>query len=90
MTTQMVLEIIQKAFVVTFLVSAPLLIATFLVGVVTSFIQTLTQVHEVTITLIPKLITVYVIAILFMPWMMDVMIRFTQEMFSLITQAKGI
>jgi flagellar biosynthetic protein FliQ len=90
MTTQMVLEIIQKAFVVTFLVSAPLLIATFLVGVVTSFIQTLTQVHEVTITLIPKLIAVCVIAILFMPWMMDVMIRFTQEMFSLITQAKGI
>jgi flagellar biosynthetic protein FliQ len=71
-------------------VSAPLLIATFLVGVVTSFIQTLTQVHEVTITLIPKLIAVCVIAILFMPWMMDVMIRFTQEMFSLITQAKGI
>jgi flagellar biosynthetic protein FliQ len=67
MTTQMVLEIIQKAFVVTFLVSAPLLIATFLVGVVTSFIQTLTQVHEVTITLIPKLITIYIITILFIP-----------------------
>jgi len=90
MSTQFALDIAQRALVTGLMVVSPVLVAALVIGLVMSFLQTLTQIHDVTLTLVPKLLVVGVVLILFLPWMLDTMTRFTQEMFALVGQTKGL
>jgi flagellar biosynthetic protein FliQ len=63
-----------------FLVSAPLLGVTMAVGIVISVMQALTQVNEMTLTYVPKFVAVFVVLILFGPWMMQTMLGFTSAL----------
>ena len=57
-------------------VAAPILIATLLVGLVISVLQVVTQIQEMTLTFIPKLVVVVVMFLLFGAWMMAVVVEF--------------
>jgi flagellar biosynthetic protein FliQ len=65
-------------------VSAPILLATLLVGVVISILQVVTQIQEMTLTFIPKLVVVVVMFVMTGAWMMAVVVEFTRHLFSLV------
>lgn len=60
-------------------VAAPILIATLLVGLVISVLQVVTQIQEMTLTFIPKLVVVVLMFLLFGSWMMAVVVEFARH-----------
>jgi flagellar biosynthetic protein FliQ len=63
-------------------VGAPILGATLVIGVVVSIIQAVTQVNEMTLTFVPKVIGVFVAMLLFGPWMLQTLVSFTTVLFT--------
>lgn len=64
-------------------VSAPLLIATLVVGMLISIVQVVTQIQEMTLTFIPKLVVVVVMVLVLGAWMMSVIVAFARQMIGL-------
>jgi len=67
---------------VTLLVSAPILLVGLVVGIVISVFQAVTQVHEMTLTFVPKIIAVMLALLVAAPWMLDMLVSFTHNLFS--------
>ena len=84
MNQELVIHIAKNTLMTTLLIASPLLLAGLVVGLSVSIIQAVTQINEMTMTFIPKIIAVVVSLIIFLPWMMNLMLSFTQEMFRLI------
>jgi flagellar biosynthetic protein FliQ len=61
---------------------APILGAGLVVGLVVSIFQAITQIHEMTLTFIPKMVVIGLVILIFMPWFMDILISYTQEIFN--------
>jgi len=64
------------------ILSCPLLLAAALVSLIVSLVQTLTSVQEQTLTAVPRLVVVFVLGILVMPWMVHRFVRFTLELWT--------
>lgn len=64
------------------LVSAPILAACTIAGIAISLFQTVTSIRDMTLTMAPKLIAAGVATLLFGNWMLQVLIRFTAEIFN--------
>lgn len=82
MTEEMVLGIGRDAIMTTLLLSAPLLLAALVTGLVVSIIQAITQINEATLTFIPKIIAVVAVLMVLSPWMSQVMTTYTTELFA--------
>jgi len=65
-------------------VAAPILVVTLVIGVVISVLQVVTQIQEMTLTFIPKLVAVVVVFLMTGAWMMAVVVEFTKHLFGLI------
>jgi flagellar biosynthetic protein FliQ len=81
MTIDDVTEIGQAALLVTLLASAPMLLSGMIVGLIISVFQSVTQIQEITLTFVPKIVVVMLFFVLFMPWMMDVVLSFVEPLF---------
>ncbi|HPO15788.1 MAG TPA: flagellar biosynthesis protein FliQ [Candidatus Hydrogenedentes bacterium] len=81
MTLDDVIYLGQQAMLITLLVSAPMLLSGMLVGLVISVFQSVTQIQEITLTFVPKIVVVLLSFILFLPWMSDVLIGYMQDLF---------
>lgn len=82
MTEQMVVYLFREAFYTTLLVSTPMLLLSLIVGLIIAVFQAATSIQEITLTFVPKIIIVAVVAVLTLPWMMEIMITFTQNVFA--------
>jgi flagellar biosynthetic protein FliQ len=82
MTPESVVEIGQSAVMTTLLVAGPMLAAGMLVGLVISIIQAATQINEITMTFVPKIVTVFLVLVLSLPWIINQMTKFTVELFN--------
>ncbi|HOJ33947.1 MAG TPA: flagellar biosynthesis protein FliQ [Candidatus Hydrogenedentes bacterium] len=89
MTIDTVVYLGQKAMLVTLLVSAPMLIAGMVVGLLISVFQSVTQVQEITLTFVPKILAVLLAFVIFMPFMMSTVLQFVQELFTGMGQYLG-
>lgn len=78
------LDFVRDALIVVMKVSAPILGAGIIVGLLISIFQSVTQVQEQTLALVPKIFIMVIVAILLLPWVMQRIIEFTAEMFVLI------
>lgn len=67
---------------VTLLLAAPPLAASLLVGVVIGVFQAATQIQELTLTFVPKILLVLVVMALAAPWMLDLMVNFTTNLYA--------
>jgi flagellar biosynthetic protein FliQ len=76
MTPQYVITVGREAIYIMLLVSGPMLLAGLVVGIGISILQAVTQIHEVTLTFIPKIIAVTGALILTLPWIMQLVIDF--------------
>ena len=86
MTPEMVVTIGQQALQMTLLVSAPLLLAALVTGLLVSIFQAATSINEMTLTFIPKLVVMFIVLILAGPWMIETMTSYMRELFSSIPQ----
>ncbi|EAJ0720890.1 flagellar biosynthesis protein FliQ [Campylobacter jejuni] len=68
-----------ETFKITLLLSLPMLLAGLIAGLVISIFQATTQINEMTLSFVPKIILVVVILIFLMPWMTTTMIDFTEN-----------
>lgn len=82
-STQAVVDIAYRMMWTAFLLSIPVLLTSLVVGTAISLMQTVTGVQEMTITFVPKLAAVLTALALFLPWMNQVMIEFTEDMIKL-------
>lgn len=81
MTPETILTLGQRALELAILVSAPLLLTALSVGVLVSLFQAATQINEMTLTFVPKLIAVAAVLLLAGQWMLGLLIDFTQALF---------
>jgi flagellar biosynthetic protein FliQ len=81
MSEQLVMTLGQDALKTAAMIGGPILIASLIIGLMVSVFQAVTQINEATLTFIPKLIVVGLVLVLAGPWMMDVMTRFTTNLF---------
>ena len=89
MTPQMVVEIGREALTVTLLIAAPMLGFGLVVGVVISIFQAVTQINEMTLTFVPKILAVAAALLIFLPWIISTITDFTRHMFDLIPTLVG-
>jgi flagellar biosynthetic protein FliQ len=80
MTGPEVLDVARDAIITLVLVSAPLMLVGLVVGVVISLFQALTQIQEVTLTFVPKILLVFVSLLLLAPFMLHVLTDFTERL----------
>ena len=74
MTPESVISIGQQALLTTLLVSAPMLLTTLAVGLLVSIFQAATQINEMTLSFIPKLIAVFATLVIAGPWMTGLLV----------------
>ncbi|MGE5255946.1 MAG: flagellar biosynthesis protein FliQ [Hyphomicrobiales bacterium] len=86
MTADYITGFFYEAIKVTILLSAPMLLAGLLAGLLVSIFQSATSINEMTLTFIPKMLAVAVALIFFFPWMMQTLVGFTQQMFMSMNQ----
>ncbi|MDD4052688.1 MAG: flagellar biosynthesis protein FliQ [candidate division Zixibacteria bacterium] len=89
MTPQYVLSLGREAITLTLLVSAPMLIFGLVVGLLISILQAVTQIHEMTLTFIPKIVAVALAMLLFLPWIINMLVDFTTRLFQNIPNLVG-
>ena len=87
MTPETVINLVQQTLEVTILMSAPLLLTALLTGLVVSVFQAATQINEMTLSFIPKLIAMFVTLIIAGPWMLTMMVDYTRR---LLTSIPGL
>lgn len=82
MTPEFVTSIAKETIEVVLLISVPVLVAGMVVGLAVSVFQAVTQIQEMTLAFVPKIIIVFVVLLLLSPWMMGVMMGFTSKIFT--------
>jgi flagellar biosynthetic protein FliQ len=81
MDSSLVLYLGRHTLETALLLSAPILITCIVVGVVITLFQAVTSLRDMTITIVPKLIAVAVVTLVCSSWMLQVMLRFVNEIF---------
>ncbi|MDR1911382.1 MAG: flagellar biosynthesis protein FliQ [Helicobacteraceae bacterium] len=76
----------SDTFKIALMIAAPMLLGGLLAGLLISVFQATTQINEMTLSFVPKILVVAAIMILAMPWMMNVMIDFTIRTFQMIPE----
>ncbi|MCC6535462.1 MAG: flagellar biosynthesis protein FliQ [Burkholderiales bacterium] len=89
MNPQTVMALGQNALEMTLLVSAPLLLAALVVGLVVSVFQAATQINEMTLSFIPKLIAIFGALLLAGPWIIGLMTDYMRRLFTSIPTLIG-
>lgn len=80
MNIQTVLDLGFQSLQLILLLSAPILGASLIVGLVVSIFQAVTSIQEATLTFVPKIVAVFIALMIFLPWMMRTMLFFTTSL----------
>lgn len=77
MTPDQAIQIAREAMLVTLLLSAPMLGFGLIVGLLVSIFQAVTQINEMTLTFVPKILAVAAALAIFLPWIIRTLVDFT-------------
>jgi flagellar biosynthetic protein FliQ len=77
MTVEFVVFIIRRALITVLTAASPVLISGLLVGLTVSVLQAVTQVNEMTLTFIPKIVAIFLSLMIFGPWIIRVILNFS-------------
>ena len=81
MSTLDVVNIGREMLIITMLLSAPMLLVGLVIGLLISIFQAVTQINEMTLTFVPKIIAVAISIIIFLPWMLRLIVEYTIRLF---------
>ena len=82
MTPETVTTMMAEAIKITLLVSAPMLIIGLLVGLAISVFSAVTQIQEMTLTFVPKIVAVFVTLLITLPWVLEKLTTYTINLFN--------
>ena len=82
MTGGEILDLGRDALWTTVLISAPVMIVGMVVGLAIAFFQALTQVQEMTLVFVPKIIAIFIAMLVFLPLMGAILAGFSDEIFA--------
>ena len=80
MTQAMILQLAKDALTVALLIGAPVLISGLIIGVLVSVFQAVTQIQEMTLSFVPKLLGVSAVGVALGPWMLNTMAAYTTNL----------
>jgi flagellar biosynthesis protein FliQ len=89
MTPETVISIGERALIVTSMIAAPLLLAALVAGVVIGMLQAATQINEMTLSFIPKLLVLVATIFVTGHWMLQTLIDYTRALFESIPSLIG-
>lgn len=89
MTSQYVIALGKEAIMLTLMVSAPMLILGLVVGLAIAIFQAVTQIHEMTLTFVPKIVAVGLALLICFPWIINMLVGFTTRLFTSIPTLVG-
>jgi flagellar biosynthetic protein FliQ len=89
MTPESVMSMGYEAMKLTLLLGAPLLLVALVVGLLISLFQAATQINEMTLSFIPKLLAVFAVLVIAGPWMLGIVLDYMRNLFSSIPQLVG-
>jgi flagellar biosynthetic protein FliQ len=84
-----VLEIVREAIIVTLKMGAPVMLIGLTVGLTISLVQALTQIQEMTLAFIPKILVIFVSLLLLGPFMLGTLTVFTKQLIARIASGGG-
>jgi flagellar biosynthetic protein FliQ len=82
MTPEFFVDLVTRALHTAILLATPPLLAGLVVGVAVSIFQAITQMQEQTLVLVPKILAVALVLLLCLPWMLQVLLTFTTNLFT--------
>ena len=89
MSLEQMSTIMQDMMITTLVVSAPVLLAGLVIGLMIAVFQAATQINEQTLTFVPKIVTVFAVFGALFPWMMQMMIEFNGRIMDIIAAQGG-
>ena len=78
------IDLVKLALIMSLKIMAPILIAGIVVGLVIAIFQSVTSIQEQTLTLVPKIFVMVLVAVILLPWIVQRIGEFALEMFSLV------
>ena len=89
MNSQTVLTLGQDALQIMLMVSGPLLVVALIVGLLVSILQAATQINEMTLSFIPKVLAIFATMMLLGPWMLSTLLDYTARLITNIPNIIG-
>lgn len=78
MNAMEVIELVQESLYLLLRISAPVMLVALAVGLMIALFQALTQIQEMTLTFVPKIIAIFIALIIFLPFMLEGLTTFTE------------
>ena len=75
-----VLDIAREALLTTITIGAPVMLVALAVGLTIALVQALTQIQEMTLTFVPKILVIFLSLIIFLPFMLNTLTAFTERL----------
>lgn len=82
MSPETVMSIAYQGMRITLLLAAPLLLTALIIGLLVSLFQAATQINEMTLSFIPKILGVFTVLVLAGPWLLKLIVDFTRNLFT--------
>jgi flagellar biosynthetic protein FliQ len=89
MSPDTVIALIRQALEVAMLTAGPLLLASLATGLLISIFQAATQINEMTLTFIPKLVVMFLVLVLLGPWMLSIIVDYVVKLYGSIPSLVG-
>ena len=89
MNQEIIITLLQKAFVLVLEVSVPILLTGMVLGLLDSVFQTVTQIQESTLTFVPKIIGSVIVLVVLLPWMFNLFISTFNEFMDTLPRLLG-
>jgi len=80
MSEEMILRLAKQTLETVLLVSAPMLAAGLVVGVIVSIVQIITSIHDTALAFVPRIVVTFIVFLIVFPWMMTTMVSYTHSL----------
>ena len=81
MSADQMIELARSALLMALVLAAPVLCAALIVGLITSALQTVTQLQDQSLSFVPKLVIVLLVVLVSLPWGLELMVEFSTELY---------
>jgi flagellar biosynthetic protein FliQ len=81
MNQDMILKLAKDTLQVTLMISGPMLLVSLVVGIIVSIAQVVTSIQDMTLSYVPRIIAVFLAFLITFPWMMNIMLAFTSQLY---------
>ncbi len=84
MPVETVIQMVVDALRIAMMISAPMLLTALVVGIIISLFQSVTQIQEMTLTFIPKILATFLALMISLPWMLQTLMDYFNKLFEAI------